>query len=103
MSQWIEACRVDDVEEDDVIGFEHDGVDYAIYRSPEDTFHATAGHCTHERELLCGGLVFDGVIECPRHNGQFDYKTGKAVKGPARIDLQTFPTEVRGEAVFIQI
>ena len=103
MSDWIEACKIDDIDAEDVIAFSHGGSDYAIYRSPDDTFHASAGHCTHERELLCDGLVMDGVIECPKHNGRFDYRTGRALGAPAIVDLVTYHVEVRGDAVFVQI
>jgi 3-phenylpropionate/trans-cinnamate dioxygenase ferredoxin component len=100
---WIPACEVDDVELEDVVPFTHDGVDYAVYRSPDDRFHASAGHCTHERQLLCDGLVMDGVIECPKHNGRFDYATGKALGAPAIVDLATFPTKVEDGTVMIDL
>src|SRR5438876_1151477 len=35
MPQWIAACETDDIDPEDVIPFEHDGSDYAIYRSAE--------------------------------------------------------------------
>jgi 3-phenylpropionate/trans-cinnamate dioxygenase ferredoxin subunit len=53
-----------------VLPFEHDGTDYAIYRSPDDLYYATDGHCTDERTLLCDGLVMGDTIECPKHNGR---------------------------------
>ena len=34
MADWVEACGVDDVEEEDVIRFDHGGRTFAIYRSP---------------------------------------------------------------------
>lgn len=46
---------------------------YAVFRSAEDEFFATAGLCTHEKIHLADGLVMDHVIECPKHNGRFDY------------------------------
>ena len=100
---WIPAVDVDDVDLEDVVPFTHDGVDYAVYRSPDDRFYASAGHCTHERELLCDGLVMDGVIECPKHNGRFDYTTGEALGAPAIVDLPTFPVKVEGGTVLIEI
>jgi 3-phenylpropionate/trans-cinnamate dioxygenase ferredoxin component len=103
MTQWIAACEVDEVDPEDVIPFQHEGVDYAIYRSPEDEYYATAGHCTHERELLCDGLVMDGVIECPKHNGRFDYATGKALGAPVLVDLPTYPVKVEDDTVYIGI
>jgi 3-phenylpropionate/trans-cinnamate dioxygenase ferredoxin component len=62
---WVRACEVDDVDPEDVVPFEHGGEHYAVYRSPDEEFFATAAHCTHERELLCDGLVMDSLIECP--------------------------------------
>jgi 3-phenylpropionate/trans-cinnamate dioxygenase ferredoxin component len=100
---WIPAVDVDDVDLEDVVPFTHDGVDYAVYRSPDDRFYASAGHCTHERELLCDGLVMDGVIECPKHNGRFDYTTGKALGAPAIVDLPTFPAKVEDGIVLVDI
>ncbi|MBM7789615.1 MocE family 2Fe-2S type ferredoxin [Tenggerimyces flavus] len=100
---WIAACQVDDIDPEDVVPFEHEGTDYAIYRSPADEFYATAGHCTHERELLCNGLVMDNIIECPKHNGRFDYATGEARGAPAIDDLQTYPVKVENGTVYLGI
>src|SRR5688572_28891947 len=57
MGQWVAACAVDDVEEEDLIRFDHAGHSYAIYKSPEGAFFATDGMCTHERTCLADGLV----------------------------------------------
>lgn len=103
MSRWIAACGVDDVEPEDVIPFQHDGIDYAIYRSPDDEYFATAGHCTHERTLLCDGLVMDGLIECPKHNGRFDFTTGLAKGAPVIVDLRTYLVRVDDGTVYIDI
>src|SRR6185437_8550650 len=75
---WVEACAVDDIEEEDVIEVECAGRAIAVYRSPQDTFHATDALCTHERASLADGLVQGDIIECPKHNGRFNYKTGEA-------------------------
>jgi 3-phenylpropionate/trans-cinnamate dioxygenase ferredoxin subunit len=101
MTRWIRACAVDDVDPEDLIGVRHDGADYAVYRSPDDEFYATDGHCTHERELLCDGLVMDGVIECPKHNGRFDYTTGRAKGAPVLVDLRTYPVKVEDDTVYL--
>jgi nitrite reductase/ring-hydroxylating ferredoxin subunit len=68
-----------------------------------DNFYASDGLCTHEKVALAGGLVLDGCIECPMHNGRFDVATGKAVKPPVHEDLKTYPAERRGDKVFINI
>jgi 3-phenylpropionate/trans-cinnamate dioxygenase ferredoxin component len=103
MIMWWRACGIEDVDEDDVIGVVIDGKDYAIYRSDDHGFYASEGSCTHQRALLCQGLVMDGVIECPKHNGRFDYRTGKALGAPVVEDLRIYQTKVDGDDVYIQL
>ena len=103
MSNWVAACSVGDVELEDVIPFEHLGCNYAIYRAPDNTFYASDGLCTHERALLADGLVMDHIIECPKHNGRFDYRTGEAKSAPVRVNLRTYPVRVDGDTVSIDI
>ncbi len=100
---WVEVCQVDDVDREDVIPFEHQGCQYAIYCSPDGAFYATDGLCTHERALLADGLVMDHIIECPKHNGRFDYRTGECKGAPARIGLRTYPLKVIGGTVTIDL
>jgi 3-phenylpropionate/trans-cinnamate dioxygenase ferredoxin component len=98
---WVDACGVDDIEAEDVIRFDHRGKTYAIYRSPDDQYYATDGVCTHEHAFLSDGLVLDEIIECPKHNGRFDYRTGEAKGAPVCINLQTYPVKVEGGRVHI--
>jgi len=85
-----------DIDAEDVIRVEHAGQSFAIYRSPQNTFHATDPLCTHERAELADGLVMGDIVECPKHNGRFNYKTGEATRVPARENLCIYP--VRTEA-----
>ena len=103
MPQWVEACAVDDVEAEDLIRFDHDDKTYVIYRSPDGKFYATDGLCTHEQVHLEDGLVMDHIIECPKHNGRFDYRTGEAKGAPACVNLQTYPVKVENGVVFIGV
>ena len=98
---WVEACGVDDVEEEDVIRFDHGGRTFAIYRSPDDEFFATDGYCTHEKAHLADGLVMDDIIECPKHNGRFNYKTGQGKGAPIIENIRTYLTKIEGDTVFI--
>jgi 3-phenylpropionate/trans-cinnamate dioxygenase ferredoxin subunit len=103
VGEWVRACGVDDVEDEDLIRFDHAGNIYAIYKSPEGEFFATDGMCTHEKTCLADGLVMGNVIECPKHNGRFNYKTGKGLGAPIIVDLRTYPAKVEGDDVLIEI
>lgn len=103
MPQWINACAVDAVEPEEVIRFDHDSQTFAIFRSPDDQFYCTAGLCTHEKVHLADGFVMDHEVECPKHSGAFDYRTGEARRAPVCVNLKTFPTKVENGRIHIEI
>lgn len=103
MTDWIDACATDDIDEEDVIRFDHDGRTFALYHSPDGEFFATDGLCSHEQVHLSGGLVMDYIIECPKHNGQFDYRTGEAKRAPVCVNLNTYPVKVEAGRVLIRV
>jgi 3-phenylpropionate/trans-cinnamate dioxygenase ferredoxin subunit len=103
MSEWIEACAVGDIDQEDVIRFDHGERTFAIYRSPNDDYFATDGLCTHEKVHLADGLVMEDIIECPKHNGRFNYRTGQAKGAPACVDLKTYPIKVDAGRIFVRI
>ena len=99
----IDACATEDIDLEDVMRFDHGGQTYAIYRSPEDEFFCTDGLCTHEKVHLAGGLVMDHMIECPKHNGQFDYRTGAAKRAPVCVALRTYPARAEAGRVLLEL
>lgn len=98
---WIDACATDDIETEGVIRFDHAGRTYAIYRSPEDEFFCTDGLCSHEAIHLADGLVTEHEVECPKHSGVFDYRSGHAKRLPAYVNLRTHPVRVEGGRVLL--
>lgn len=102
-TEWIEVCAVDDIDEEDVIRFDHQDRTFAVYRSADNEFYATAGLCTHESIHLADGLVMDHIIECPKHNGRFDYRSGKAQGAPACVNLKTYPVKVESGRVLLAV
>lgn len=48
-------------------------------------------------------LVMDGIIECPRHNGRFDIRTGTPKGTPVCVALGTYPARVENGRVLIEI
>lgn len=98
---WVEACGADEIEEEDVLRFDHGGRTFAVYRLEDDHYYATDGLCTHEKVHLADGLVMDGVIECPKHNGRFEVRTGAPKGAPVCVALRTYPVRVEGGRVLI--
>lgn len=103
MANWTRACGVEDIEREDVGRFDQGARTYAIYRAPDGQFYATDGICTHEHAMLCDGLVMDHIIECPKHMGRFDYRSGAAKGAPVCVALRTYPVRVEGGDVLIDL
>ena len=38
---WVEACGIDDIDEEDVIRWDYEGSSFALYRSPDGQYFAT--------------------------------------------------------------
>ncbi|TDF89442.1 MocE family 2Fe-2S type ferredoxin [Paenibacillus piri] len=100
---WIEACVVDEIDEEDVIRFDHGDRTFAIYRTDKSEFFATDGYCTHERFHLADGLVIGNQIECPKHNGRLDFRTGEPKRVPICEKIKTYPVKVKDGKIFIKI
>jgi 3-phenylpropionate/trans-cinnamate dioxygenase ferredoxin subunit len=99
---WIFVRTTKNIEEEDIIRFDNENKTYCIYLLA-DGFYATDGMCTHENVHLEDGLVMDGEIECPMHQGIFDIKTGEAISPPACNDLKTYPVKVEDEKIYINL
>ena len=99
---WRHVGPADELDEEDVLPFEFDGAEYAIYHTIEG-FFASDGMCTHEEEPLADGIVIDNVIECPLHQGRFDVRSGKALSAPVCVDLRTYPVQVIDGEIYVQI
>jgi 3-phenylpropionate/trans-cinnamate dioxygenase ferredoxin subunit len=103
MSLWVAACAAEAIECEEAKRFDHTGRTFAIYHSPDGEFFCTDGLCTHEAVHLADGLVMDYTIECPKHAGLFDYRTGEAKRLPPCRNLVTYPVKVEDGMVYVDL
>ncbi|WP_456866657.1 Rieske 2Fe-2S domain-containing protein [Bradyrhizobium sp. USDA 4503] len=101
--EWVVACAADALEPETALRFDRGGRTFVIARSPEGGYFAIDGHCSHEKVHLADGIVDGYIIECPKHFGAFDYRTGEARALPACIDLRAYEVKVEGDTVFVKI
>lgn len=103
MPKYVDVCATGDIDEEDVIRFDHGERTFAIYRARGNSYYATDGFCTHERAHLADGLVMGDIIECPKHNGRFNYKTGHAEGAPVCVNLKTYPVRIFNGRVAVEV
>ncbi|MEW5828182.1 MAG: non-heme iron oxygenase ferredoxin subunit [Chloroflexota bacterium] len=57
-------------------------------------FFAIGDVCTHDDGPLGDGDIEGDHIVCPRHGGEFEIRTGRAVQLPAVVDIPAYPVRV---------
>lgn len=100
---WVTVCKVEDIDREDVMRFDRAERTFAVYRSARGEVFATDGLCTHEQVHLADGLVIGDTIECPKHNGRFNYRTGAPLRAPVCVALATYPARIADGMIEIAI
>ncbi len=100
---FVDVCAVADLDDGDVRRLDLGDATFAVYRLG-DRYLATDGICTHSRRIhLAGGIVIDGQIECPKHNGRFDIESGSPTRDPVCVALNTHEIRVVGDRVTMRV
>ena len=99
---FVRACAVDEVRADVATAVLIDDLEVAVARDGED-FYALQDVCSHAQVALTEGEVADCTIECWLHGSTFDLRTGKPTVPPATEPVATFPVEVRGGDVYVDV
>ena len=92
-TNFVTVARTDEIAPGTAIQIWIEDKPIAVYNL-DGEFYATSDICTHEEFYLHGGVIENGEIECPLHNGIFNIRTGEAEVFPAEDDLPTFPCRV---------
>jgi nitrite reductase (NADH) small subunit len=65
-------------------------------------FHAVSNTCLHRGGPLGHGSLQGNVVTCPWHGWSFDVTSGK-VAGSQSAGVASYPVELRGEDVYVDI
>ncbi len=102
MSRHV-LCTLEDLPHGAVRVFEVGGFRVAAARAGDAVF-ALEDRCSHDDgELGAGTLHEDGEIECPRHGGRFDIRSGKATQMPAIAPIEVFPTAIEDGVIYVEV
>lgn len=102
MDSFIAVANTNDVKPGQVKTFAVDGHHIALC-NVEGTYFATQDLCTHDGGPLGEGELFDHEIECPRHGGRFDVRTGEVTALPPMFPIKTFPVRVEGDEIQVSV
>ena len=75
---------------------------FAVCRLADHDIVVTDGLCTHGKAHLAEGTIIDCMIECPKHNGRFDLRTGEPMRKPVKEPLRTYAVEIRNGRIIVE-
>jgi 3-phenylpropionate/trans-cinnamate dioxygenase ferredoxin component len=99
---FVRVCALSEIPTDKAWAVSTDDLEIAIARDGEEIF-AIQDLCSHAEVALSEGEVAGCQIECWLHGSRFDLRTGKPTGLPATDPVATFPIEVRGEDVYVDV
>ena len=108
MARWVTLCPLQELPEGAREVFGVDGRWIAVFQLSGKVY-AIEDLCTHDGNTLAfdrqdrPSKLIDYEIECPRHGGRFDIRTGKATRSPADIDVPFFAARVLDGNIQVQI
>ena len=99
----IIAGKVSDITPGKLQKISVDGKD-VIVTNIDGNYYAMDDTCTHSGASLSEGKMDGSLVVCGWHGAQFDCKTGKLEKFPAKInDLKSYKVVVESDNVFVEI
>lgn len=102
MAQWHNLIKVADLQPGHGVQAMVGDKVLAVF-NVEGKFYAIDDTCTHAGASLAEGPVAGTVVTCPWHGATFDIATGAALTDPAYEGVKTYPVNVHGDSVFVEI
>lgn len=102
MTDFIKVAQVDALEDGELMAVEVDGEPVCLAKVDGEVY-AFTDDCTHIGGPLNEGELDGDVLTCPWHGAQFNVRTGKVLRGPARQDIQTYAVRVDNQDIFVSI
>jgi len=100
-SNFVKVAELKDVPEGTPKAVKVDGRSIALFQH-QGSIYATDNQCPHMGYPLTRGRVRNGVLTCDWHGWSYDMRGGGCFTGGCD-DLDTFPVEVRDDAIYIDV
>ena len=96
--EYVEIAPVSELPNGERLFIEVEGKALVIFNIVGQYF-AIGDICTHDDGPLGDGDLEGFTVVCPRHGGEFDVQTGKALQLPAVVDIPAYPVKVVDEMI----
>ena len=102
MSEWINACNLDQIPEGQLFGFTHDAKKILL-ANINGKIHATDLICTHADADLSTGFLSDEGVRCPLHLSVFNLENGEPQNLPAEKPLNVYNVKIDDNKIYVEV
>jgi 3-phenylpropionate/trans-cinnamate dioxygenase ferredoxin component len=99
---FVEIAKTDEIASGQMKAIKKDDKNILV-TNVTGKFYAISARCTHAGGDLSKGKLDGSIVTCPRHGSKFDVTTGKAVGGPAKQDVSSYPVKIQGSSILADI
>jgi 3-phenylpropionate/trans-cinnamate dioxygenase ferredoxin subunit len=100
--EFYEIAAADDLATGERLFVEIDERPIVVFNIAGQIF-AIGDVCSHDDGPLGDGEIEDHTVTCPRHGGQFDVRTGRAIMLPAVQDIPAYPVRLENGMIHVGI
>ena len=102
MSEWIEACNLEQVKDGQLFGFTHNDKKILL-ANQKGKIHATDLICTHADADLSTGFLSEEGVRCPLHLSVFNLENGEPQNLPAEVPLKVYNIKIDDNKVYVEV
>ena len=102
LSEWIKACKLEQVKEGQLFGFTHEDKKILL-ANQKGKIHATDLICTHADADLSTGFLNEEGVRCPLHLSDFNLENGKPQNLPAEIPLNVYNVKIDDNEIYVEV
>ncbi|WP_420544886.1 Rieske (2Fe-2S) protein [Nitrosopumilus sp.] len=102
MSEWVEACNLDQVKEGQLFGLTCNDKKILL-ANLKGTIHATDLICTHADADLSTGFLSDEGVRCPLHLSVFNLESGEPQNLPAEEPVKVYNVKIDDNKIYVEV
>jgi 3-phenylpropionate/trans-cinnamate dioxygenase ferredoxin subunit len=102
MAEWIRVAKLDDVPTGTLKGVSVK-MNPIVLANVDGDVYALEDQCSHQEFPLADGELDGDDVVCIYHGARFDACTGKNKSLPAVRPVKSYPVEIRGGEIYVEV
>lgn len=102
MPSWTRVAGTSECQPGELRNVMAEGLAIVLANVDGDVY-ALEDQCSHDEFPLSDGELEDGDVVCTYHGARFDACTGKNKSLPAIRPVRSFPVEIRGDDIYVDV